>query len=88
MSDDEIPEDINIHKQIWGKDANQVIYGKKTEDDEERCPICNSRIDEFGYCGCGGKLGVGQLINRVYTKNPTAIFSPYGITMKKYKKAN
>lgn len=59
MSDDEIPEDINVHKQIWGKDANQVIYGKKTEDDEERCPICNSRIDEFGYCGCGGKLGVG-----------------------------
>ena len=59
MSDDEIPEDINVHKKIWGKDANQVIYGKKTEDDEERCPICNSRIDEFGYCGCGGKLGVG-----------------------------
>jgi hypothetical protein len=60
MSDDEeIPEDINVHKQIWGKDANRVKYGNKTEDDEERCPICNSRIDEFGYCGCGGKLGVG-----------------------------
>ncbi len=60
MSDDEIPEDINVHKQIWGKDANQVIYGEveKKEDDEQRCPICNSRIDEFGYCGCGGKLGV------------------------------
>jgi hypothetical protein len=28
MSDDEIPEDINVHKQIWGKDANQVIYGE------------------------------------------------------------
>jgi hypothetical protein len=25
--DDEIPEDINVHKQIWGKDADQVIYG-------------------------------------------------------------
>ena len=59
MSDDEIPEDINVHKQIWGKDANQVIYGNKKKDDEERCPICNSRIAEFGYCGCGGKLGVG-----------------------------
>jgi hypothetical protein len=60
MSDDEIPEDINVHKQIWGKDAIQVIYGKvdQKEDDEQRCPICNSRIDEFGYCGCGGKLGV------------------------------
>ena len=44
----------------WGKDADQVIYGEveKKEDDEHRCPICNSRIDEFGYCGCGGKLGV------------------------------
>jgi hypothetical protein len=60
MSDDEIPEDINVHKQIWGKDAIEVIYGEveKKEDDEQRCPICNSRIDEFGYCGCGGKLGV------------------------------
>jgi hypothetical protein len=62
MSDDEIPEDINVHKQIWGKDANQVIYGrvdqKEDDDNEQRCPICNSRIDEFGYCGCGGKLGV------------------------------
>jgi hypothetical protein len=52
--------DINVHKQIWGKDADQVIYGEveKTEDDTERCPICNSRQDEFGYCGSGGKLGV------------------------------
>ena len=60
MSDDEIPEDINVHKQIWGKDANQVIYGEveKKEDDEQRCPICSSRVDEFGYCRCGGKLGV------------------------------
>ncbi len=53
MNDDEIPEDINVHKQIWGKDADQVIYGEveKKEDEEQRCPICNSRIDEFGYCG-------------------------------------
>jgi hypothetical protein len=57
MSDDEIPEDINVHKQIWRKDVTQVIYGEvdKKEDEEVRCPI---RIDEFGYCGCGGKLGV------------------------------
>jgi hypothetical protein len=20
---------------------------------DERCPFCNSRIDEFGYCACG-----------------------------------
>lgn len=59
MSDDEIPEDINVHKQIWGKDVTQVIYGEVDKNDEElRCPVCNTRIDEFGYCGCGGKLGV------------------------------
>jgi hypothetical protein len=59
----EIPEEINIHKQIWGKNVEEVSYGGKgTEDqrgeDENRCAICNSRIDEFGYCACGGNLGV------------------------------
>jgi hypothetical protein len=24
----EIPEEINVHKQIWGKDPDQVIYGR------------------------------------------------------------
>jgi hypothetical protein len=45
----------------WGKNAEEVIYGGGEEgdrDDEYRCPICNSRIDEFGYCACGGNLGV------------------------------
>ena len=61
MTDDEIPEDINVHKQSWGKDVTQVIYGEvdKKGDEELRCPICNTRIDEFGLCGCGGKMGVG-----------------------------
>jgi hypothetical protein len=60
MSDDEIPDDINVHKKIWGKNATEVVYGEfdKKEDEELRCAICNTRIDEFGYCGCGGKLGV------------------------------
>jgi hypothetical protein len=51
------PEEINVHKQIWGKDADQVVYGR-FEGNEELCPICDSRIDEFGYCACGGNLGV------------------------------
>ena len=54
-------EEINVHKQIWGKNAEEVIYGggKEGDQDEEyRCPLCNSRIDEFGYCACGGNLGV------------------------------
>jgi hypothetical protein len=60
---DEIPEEINVHKQIWGKNADQVIYGglEGSEDGDtyvELCPICDSRIDEFGYCACGGNLGV------------------------------
>jgi hypothetical protein len=57
----DIPEEINLHKQIWGKNPDEVIYGRGevAEDDEEyRCPICISRIDEFGYCACGGNLGV------------------------------
>jgi hypothetical protein len=59
----DIPEEINIHKQIWGKNADEVVYGKgevaeEEDDDEYRCPICISRIDEFGYCACGGNLGV------------------------------
>ena len=57
----DIPEEINVHKQIWGKNPDEVIYGRGevAEDDEEyRCPICISRIDEFGYCACGGNLCV------------------------------
>jgi hypothetical protein len=63
----EIPEEINVHKQIWGKNADQVVYGRaggegeeegEDDDDEYQCPICNSRIDEFGYCACGGNLGI------------------------------
>lgn len=58
----EIPEEINVHKQMWGKNPDEVVYGGESggqgEEDEHRCPICNSRIDEFGYCACGGNLGV------------------------------
>ena len=49
--------------QIWGKKPEEVIYGSGGNEDQEvgdenRCAICNSRIDEFGYCACGGILGV------------------------------
>ena len=59
----EIPEEINVHKQIWGKNAEEVIYGSGGHEDQEgedenRCAICNSRIDEFGYYAYGGNLGV------------------------------
>jgi hypothetical protein len=47
--------------QIWGKKPEEVIYGSGGNEDQEagdenRCAICNSRIDEFGYCACGGVL--------------------------------
>jgi hypothetical protein len=64
LDNEEIPEEINIHKKIWGKNADQVVYGGdgrkegiKDHTDQERCPFCDSRIDEFGYCACGGALG-------------------------------
>ena len=43
-----IPSDIDIHFQMYGKHAWEVQYG-------EKCPVCEKRIDEFGYCACGSK---------------------------------
>jgi hypothetical protein len=60
-NDSEIPDEINAHKKNWGKNADQVVYGggeRDNDDDEYRCPFCRSRIDEYGYCACGGNLGV------------------------------
>ena len=70
MDSEEIPDDINIHKKIWGKNADEVVYGGKKgrerkndkedtdkAEQEDRCLFCDSRIDEFGYCACGSALG-------------------------------
>ena len=38
--------EIDTHYQMYGKHAWEVEYG-------ERCPTCNKRIDEFGFCACG-----------------------------------
>jgi hypothetical protein len=43
-----IPEEIDTHFQMYGKHAWEVEYG-------ERCPICDKKIDEYGFCACGGK---------------------------------
>jgi hypothetical protein len=50
---EEIPDEINIHRKIFGKDPIEVDY-----DSIGPCPFCNSRIDEFNFCACGGNLGV------------------------------
>ncbi len=39
LEDEEIPEEVRKHMDV-----------KYTD---EKCPFCNSRIDEFGYCACG-----------------------------------
>jgi hypothetical protein len=44
--DQVVPLEIDTHYQMYGKHAWEVEYG-------ERCPTCNKRIDEFGFCACG-----------------------------------
>lgn len=41
-----IPLEINDHLKLYSKELWEVDYG-------EKCPICNVRIDEFGFCSCG-----------------------------------
>lgn len=53
MEQDKTPLEINDHLMIFGKDADEVDY-----DSIGECPFCGSRIDEFNFCACGGKLGV------------------------------
>jgi len=40
-------DDVDYHTKLYGKAADEFVYA----DDE--CPICHSRIDERGWCGCG-----------------------------------
>jgi hypothetical protein len=53
MLSEEIDNEINDHFKNFGKDANDVDY-----NGNGLCPFCNSRIDEFNFCACGGNLGV------------------------------
>lgn len=49
----EMVDELNDHLMLYGKNAVHVDY-----DSIGNCPFCNSRIDEFGFCACGGNLGV------------------------------
>lgn len=47
--ENEIPEEINVHKQIWGKNAEEVIYGSGGNEDQEgedenRCAIVTQEL--------------------------------------------
>lgn len=44
-----IPSEINVHLELYGKESWEVDYNLFGY-----CDTCNSRIDEFGYCACGG----------------------------------
>jgi len=45
----EIPREIDEHLRIFGKEPWEVDYNLYGY-----CDMCNSRIDEFGFCACGG----------------------------------
>jgi len=45
-----VPIEIDDHFRLFGKEPWEVEY-------LEKCPICKSRIDEYGLCSCGSKGG-------------------------------
>lgn len=47
----QVPAEIDTHYQMYGKHFWEVEYGN------DRCPTCNRRIDEFGFCACGSSSG-------------------------------
>jgi len=46
MSERIIPEEIDDHYRMYGKEPWEVEYG-------EKCPVCENPIDEYGLCTCG-----------------------------------
>ncbi|MDR4492522.1 hypothetical protein [Candidatus Nitrosocosmicus sp. SS] len=42
-----MPLEIDTHYQMFGKHMWEVEYN-------ERCPRCDKRIDEYGFCACNG----------------------------------
>ena len=44
----EIPKEIDDHLKLFGKEPWEIEYGDK-------CPLCNSRFDEFEGCACDSK---------------------------------
>jgi hypothetical protein len=41
---------VNSQEENVDEELAKKITAKYTD---EICPICNSRIDEFGFCACG-----------------------------------
>ena len=45
MTDTIVPKEIDDHFKLFGKEPWEIEYN-------EKCPICETRIDEFESCGC------------------------------------
>ena len=41
-----IPLEIDDHYRMYGKEPWEIDYTTK-------CALCDSRIDEYGFCACG-----------------------------------
>lgn len=41
-----IPLEIDDHYRMYGKEPWEIDYTTK-------CTLCDSRIDEYGFCACG-----------------------------------
>jgi hypothetical protein len=52
MNFEPVPIEIDTHYKLYGKYMWDVVY-----DDDQRCPICEKRIDEFGLCACNACSG-------------------------------
>ena len=70
MSIKEIANEINYYFVLYGKNAVDVDY-----DSIGVCPFCNSRIDEFYFCACGGNMGLTKYFQiQVGTVNTDFLF--------------
>ncbi len=49
-STSDVPIEIDIHYKLYGKHMWEVNY-------YEKCPLCERKIDEFGYCACNACTG-------------------------------
>ena len=45
-----VPIEIDTHFKLYGKHMWEVRY-------DDKCPLCEKKIDEFGYCACNACSG-------------------------------
>ena len=45
-----VPIEIDTHFKLFGKHMWEIEYN-------EKCPLCEKKIDEFGFCACEACAG-------------------------------